>query len=128
LTLFQKKHPRVTAAVRSHQADTAVSIITVQEQFLGWHAAVLRATRPDDLADAYRHWTEATESLAAFSILTFDEPAIRRYEALARRRPNVGRMDLRIGAIALEHGATVVTRNRTDFSRIPGLSIVDWSV
>jgi tRNA(fMet)-specific endonuclease VapC len=41
---------------------------------------------------------------------------------------NVGRMDLRIGAIALEHGATVVTRNLRDFRRIPNLTAEDWSV
>jgi predicted nucleic acid-binding protein len=57
------------------------------------------------LARAYRHWTEATASLAGFSILAFREPAIRRYVALARQRPNIGRMDLRIAAIALERGA-----------------------
>jgi tRNA(fMet)-specific endonuclease VapC len=128
LTLFQRKHQRVTAAVRAHQADTAVTIISVHEQFTGWQAAVLRATRPDDLARVYQNWTEATEALVGFAIVSFDEPAILRYQALARLRPNIGRMDLRIAAIALEHGATVVTRNRRDFGRIPGLAVADWSV
>jgi predicted nucleic acid-binding protein len=36
--------------------------------------------------------------------------------------------DVRIGAIALEHGLTIVTRNVRDFSRIPALATVDWSV
>lgn len=37
-------------------------------------------------------------------------------------------MDLRTGAIAPEHGATVVTRNRRDVGRSPGLTIDDWWV
>jgi tRNA(fMet)-specific endonuclease VapC len=43
-------------------------------------------------------------------------------------RLNVGRNDLRIASVALDLGATVVTMNRRDFGRVPGLPIVDWSV
>jgi tRNA(fMet)-specific endonuclease VapC len=40
----------------------------------------------------------------------------------------VAKMDLRIAAVALEMGGTVVTRNQRDFQRISGLSVMDWSV
>lgn len=51
-----------------------------------------------------------------------------RHANLVRRRLNVGSNDLKIAAIALETNATVVTRNLRDFTRVPGLATVDWSV
>ncbi len=58
----------------------------------------------------------------------FSAAAITRHAALKKQKLNVGGNDLKIAAIALETGATVVTRNRRDFSRIPGVTIEDWSV
>ena len=37
-------------------------------------------------------------------------------------------MDLRIGSIALSLRLTVVTRDRADFAKIPGLPIQDWTI
>lgn len=51
-----------------------------------------------------------------------------RYSALKKQKLNVGGNDLKIAAIALEVGATVATRNRRDFARIPGIVTEDWSV
>ncbi len=34
--------------------------------------------------------------------------------------------DLLIAATALEHGRAVVTHNVSDFSRVPGLTVIDW--
>lgn len=61
-------------------------------------------------------------------LLSFPEPAILRFENLRSLRLNVGLLDLRIAAVALENGLTVVTRNRRDFGRVPGLATEDWSV
>jgi tRNA(fMet)-specific endonuclease VapC len=63
-----------------------------------------------------------------FAVLSFTEPAIQRFEQLRSLKLNVGLMDLRIAATALENGLTVVTRNQRDFNRVPGLTTEDWSV
>jgi tRNA(fMet)-specific endonuclease VapC len=43
-------------------------------------------------------------------------------------RLKVGTQDLKIAAIALAYNIVLLTRNRRDFGRIPGLRIDDRSV
>jgi tRNA(fMet)-specific endonuclease VapC len=73
-----------------------------------------------DLLDYYgRCWTGL--------ILPFDEAAVAEFEKfqtqLIRR---IGGRDARIAAIALAHGATVMTANKRDFQQVPGLNIAEW--
>ena len=47
---------------------------------------------------------------------------------LRKQRIRIGSQDLRIAAIALQHGFTVVTSNVRDFAQVPNLNIEDWVV
>jgi tRNA(fMet)-specific endonuclease VapC len=105
----------------------AVTVVTVQEQLDGWHSRLPRTHKPKQLADLYRRLADTVRFLARVQILHYTEAAIGRYVDLRKQCPQVGRMDLRIAAIALEHGAIVVTRNVRDFQRVPGLTVEDWS-
>jgi tRNA(fMet)-specific endonuclease VapC len=112
-----------------HAADlVTVTIISVEEQFTGWYSLLRRPQPPERLAAVYQRMTDAMIFLAGLPIVTFREAAILRFEQLRAMRLNVGTMDLRIAAIALEEGAVVVTRNIRDFGRIPNLEIEDWSI
>jgi len=66
--------------------------------------------------------------LGRWRILPYTESAIAQVAQLKALRLNVGLMDLRIAAVVLENQAVVVTRNRREFGRVPGLSVEDWSV
>jgi tRNA(fMet)-specific endonuclease VapC len=131
LSLLQQGHPGVVGHVNNHPvADIAVSALTLQEQMQGWLAALTRAGRDHQrIALTYERLVSRLLPVwCRFVVLAFPEPSILRFEQLRALRLNVGLMDLRIAAVALENHLTIVTRNQRDFGRVPGLTVTDWSV
>jgi tRNA(fMet)-specific endonuclease VapC len=129
LTLYQEGHEAVCRNCASHPlSELALTVISIEEQLTGWYTLLRRPQSREQLARIYLRMTEVVRFSARLTILSFTEAAIGRYEELLTRKLNVGKMDLRIAAIALEQQATVVTRNVPDFRRVPGLKVEDWSV
>lgn len=129
LQLFQDEHPVVTARVLAVALDErAISVISVEEQLSGWYAQLRQVKQPERLAWAYRRLAATVRFLSRVQIIDFDEAAIQRYEQLKKRKIKVGTNDLRIAATVMERSAILVTRNRRDFGKVPGLQIEDWSV
>jgi len=131
LSLVRHHHPVVLNAIDSARDDghaVSITIVSIEEQASGWLAAIRKAKTDADEARFSQAFADAVPVWATFQILPRTEAAIARFEQLKRQKLNVGRMDLRIAAIALEAGATVVTRNLRDFQRVAGLTVVDWSV
>jgi len=128
ISLFRQGHEVVCRRVATCLSDEiATTVITVEEYLTGWYSLVRKARGPEQLERAYRELAEAPQFLAHFQILSFTQPAIARFEELLALKLNIGKMDLRIAAIVLEAGATLVTRNLRDFRRVPGLVIEDWT-
>jgi tRNA(fMet)-specific endonuclease VapC len=106
----------------------AVSIITVQEQLRGRLAQVQQARNSIALIHAYKLLHETLMFYLTVSIIDFDEHAAATMDSLRRHKIRIGTLDLRIAAVTLAVGATLVTRNRRDFEQVPELAIEDWSV
>ena len=68
--------------------------------------------------------------LAVVSVFPFDRTAARTAAALRvdleRRGLPIGPLDNLIAGVALAHRATLVTSNTREFSRLPGLALMDW--
>ena len=129
LTLYYHGDPIVVRRIDSRPpTELAISVLTVDEQLTGWYTLTRQARRPEDVARAYAHLGEAVVRLGRWRILPYTEASIARVAQLKALRLNVGLMDLRIAAVAMENRAVVVTRNRRDFGRVPGLGVEDWSV
>jgi tRNA(fMet)-specific endonuclease VapC len=114
------------------RSQASVSIITVQEVFNGWVGQLNQPQNDRELLLAkYRQLYVATELFRKVQVLEFDGQAYDRYNQLMNQYPLLRKkrlqQDMRIAAIALVNGATVVTRNKRDFELVPGLAIEDWS-
>ena len=128
LTLYQRNQSQVIAAVESHAADQlCVSTVTLEEQIGGWSALARSAKTPQESEYAAMLLAALVVSWNRFAITPMTVSARVQFEVLVRAKLNVKHNDLRIAAIAKEIGATVVTRNRRDFGRVPGLVIDDWA-
>jgi len=70
------------------------------------------------------------EFVLPLEIANFDRETARVYgrvrATLEKKGAPIGSLDMMIGAHALSLGATLATNNTREFSRIKGLTIVDW--
>ena len=129
LSLYERMHPVVVRNVFLHLADDIrLTTVTVDEQLSGWLAVVRAAKTSAQVEAAHQRLSTAVRLLGACDLFPMTAAADARFRRLLRQHLNVGGNDLRIAAIALEFGATVVTRNVRDFGRVPGLAVEDWSV
>ena len=128
LSLYERGQEAIVARINAAPLNQiAVAVITVEEQMVGRLAYLRRARSDKETAFAYQLLTDSIRVITEFHIVTFSEPAIVRYDALLAMKLNVGKMDLRIAASALEAGATVITRNLRDFQRVPELACENWA-
>ena len=127
-SLLEKGDPvvaaRSTGAVR---ATLATTVVSVEEMLSGWYTLLRLAKRRSQIVLAYERLATSVEFLSTFTIWRFTDAAVDRFERLRTMWLGVRGNDMRIAAIALELGAVLVTRNRRDFQRMPGLTIEDWS-
>lgn len=126
VTLHQRGHAQVIA--QCHQRlpnQLAVTVISVEEQMRGRLAQIGHPNA--SLASAYGLLGATLDYFCDLMVLPFDAAAHRRYEQLRGEGIRIGTLDLRIAAIVLQRNAILVTRNRRDFGRVPGLKLENWS-
>jgi tRNA(fMet)-specific endonuclease VapC len=125
----QPQYDHLVAQVRQYpKTDFYVSIVSFHEQVMGWNAYLSRAKKAADVVRGYARLGQMLANFCEAQIAAFDEAAAATFVDLRKRRVRIGTMDLRIAAIALSRGMTVLTRNLHDFRRVPRLAAEDWSV
>jgi tRNA(fMet)-specific endonuclease VapC len=107
--------------------EVVVSLVSFEEQMRGWLAYLARAKSPGELVVAYGKLRALLEDFNTRPVLDFDEKCAAEFERLVRSKLRVGTMDLRIAAIALANDALLLSKNLTDFLKVPGLQVADWT-
>jgi tRNA(fMet)-specific endonuclease VapC len=129
LTLFHHKHPPLMQRIAAEPAGSvAICPVNIEETLRGRLAPLARPLTGIRHVQAYAHLVGAFEMLGLFPVVPFDDAGDTTFQQLRASHKRTGRRDLKIAAIALRNGLTVVTRNRGDFASIPGLAIEDWSL
>jgi tRNA(fMet)-specific endonuclease VapC len=103
-----------------------VAIVTVEERMRGWLAVIAKERTALRQVVGYRELVGLFEFYQQFEVIPFDEAAARRFDDLRGRHLRLGAMDLKIAATALVHGALLLSANRRDFERVPGLRVENW--
>jgi tRNA(fMet)-specific endonuclease VapC len=132
LTHLRHRHPGVYSMYSRHNDPMSgdivgVASVNVEEVLTGWLGYLQRSRTPQEEQYASQMLNDTVYSLARFALYAMTDAAVIRHVALRKLKLNVGRNDLRLAALAMELGATVVTDNIRDFARVPGLLWVDWT-
>ena len=129
VSLFQQNHPILTERINAvNPEEIGVTVITLEEQFYGRLNGIRRANSPEKLISAYAKLSATWNYFATVNLLDFDLDASNCFAELLRQKIRIGTQDLRIAAVVMSRNAILVTRNRRDFERVPGLRFEDWTI
>ena len=120
--IFRRKFPSVLQRLhQTHAGEVGISAVTLAELRYG----------ADKSSDPSKNHTVIDAFLTTVAVVEFHEDAARRYgivrSELESRGTPIGPLDNMIAAHTLSLGATLVTNNVREFSRVTGLMVEDWS-
>ena len=95
---------------------------------IGAHSFINRAQNNIDMTRGYALLLETLHGFAKAPVLPFDVRAISIFDEMRSQKVRVSTMDLRIASIAISNNLVLLTRNTSDFSKVPNLIIDDWTV
>jgi tRNA(fMet)-specific endonuclease VapC len=129
--LYRDKNANVLRRIsQTPLRDIWISGITVEEN-LGGQLVEIESIRKgkshESLDVPFERLIDLILLLSRFNLLAYGQEAEDKYRELKQVCKNVKPMDMRLAAHAIVANKIIVTRNATDFDRIPGVTHVDWS-
>ncbi len=121
-------YDRLAQRLDAADDEVAVSIVSFEEQMRGWLAYVARSKTLNQQIEGYAKLHALLDDFTSRPVLDFDQDDAAEFERLIRLKLRLGTMDLRIAAITLANNALLLSKNLTDFRKVPGLRVEDWTV
>ena len=121
IAIIRRKPPQALQRFKAYKVgDIGISWVTLAELEFG----VAKSQHLE------RNQAALDEFVLPLEIANFDRETARVYgrirATLEKKGTPIGSLDIVIGAHALSLGVTLATNNTREFSRIKGLSVVDW--
>lgn len=118
---IKNKPQQVRDAFNRHHSQLCISSISLMELIYG----------AEKSANSERNLTIAEGFVARLEVLAYDEIAANHTgqlrAELARQGTPIGPYEQLIAGHARSRGLIVVTNNRREFDRVPGLRVEDWT-
>ena len=126
MPLSERRTRLVERMTLSHDQHFGIPIVAVEETMRGWLAAISKERLARRQVAAYRELSSLFEFFATFLIAPFDQSTVDLFDSLQAAKVRIARRDLKIAAISLASNALLLTANRRDFERVPGLRFENW--
>lgn len=128
ITALQARRESVLRRVATIAKDALyTTVITLREQLRGRLAIVEQATEGPILVQAYERLYATSLYFSRINVLPFTSAAVVELASLRAQKVRIGTQDLRIASITLSVDGILVTSNRRDYDKVPGLKIEDWN-
>ena len=108
----------------------AIPVVVAEEILRGRLSAIRQAEAGKSRISinlAYEFLEQNIRDLGRLRILSYTSEAEGAYQRWREHGIRISSHDLRIAAICVAHGARLISRNRRDFERVPGLAVEFWN-
>jgi len=120
---YARLHGRLLAAAPELIGTT---IVNVEEQMRGWMAAIAKERTLLRQITTYRELTDLFDFFAKINIISLTAAAVDLFNGFRKSGVRVATMDLKTACIAIASNALLLTANRRDFEKVPGLRFENW--
>ncbi len=120
---YARLHGRLLAAAPELIGTT---IFNVEEQMRGWLAAIAKERTLSRQITTYRELTDRFGFFVNFNIISLSTEAVDLCSGFRKSGVKIGTMDLKTACIAMANNALLLTANRRNFEKVPGLRFENW--